>query len=211
MIIRVRESKHASYTPRQTFGATRIREGPRPLPEAGAEEGLPRRPRGRSPTEDRPSRLQERSVRRGSRTTTTRLYAPPKAAGGRRDFMFTNFNKPGNDAPETRRRRKVKPHGIGASTFRNPRCRGGTRRIAFSPRSEKGGNATGRGFIDRAIDDTRVSARLFLRGRKNGRRDRRVVRHDVPSTSLRNCSPQCAVTCAPFLLAILGTTNYSGK
>lgn len=85
-------------------------EGPRPLLEAGAEEGLPRHLCGRSPTEDRPSRLQERSARRRSRTTTTRLYAPPEAAGGRRDFMFTNFKKPGNDVSETRRQRKVKPH-----------------------------------------------------------------------------------------------------
>lgn len=142
------------------------------------------------------------SARRGSRTTTARLHAPSKAAGGRRDFMFTNFSKPGNDALETSR--PTSSCTESAHRYRaypSPR-RGGTRRAtlftatdrerAGTPRSPRGGFYRSR---DRRHARFRrpTSPPTAESGRERGRRDdeeyRPASRRRVTSTGFaRNCS-----------------------
>lgn len=152
--------------------------------------------------EDRPRKIVHlsfsSSARRGSRTTTARLYAPPEAAGSRRDFMFTNFSKPGNDAPETSRPMSSCTESASASRHRDypSPWRDAPRRAALRclPRRigkgrERRGRPSTRGdFIDRAIDGTRVSAVRLLsrRQRVGGKADGgmtkgTILRHDVAS------------------------------
>lgn len=100
-VIRVRDNKRSTRRRRQKTSdrADTVRG---PHPEAGTKHPATRRLCGRSPQKIVPSTFRS-SVRRRSRSTTTRLRASPVAARGRQDFMFTNFSKPGNDAPEIRR------------------------------------------------------------------------------------------------------------
>lgn len=123
---------------RKISGGTRREEREELLPE----RGFVRRPledrRGRADESGCPeSRERERRTEEDSRirgngdattktttATTARTYAPSLAASGRRDFMFTNFIKPGNDALDRNRRPIVAESAMPASS----RPRRGTRR-----------------------------------------------------------------------------------
>jgi len=186
----VRESKHKRQRERKWPGSGSAR-----FPEVLQVEERKERSYVLFSEEDRLQKIVPSSAapEEDHRTTTARLYAPPEAAGSRRDFMFTNFSKSGNDndAPETAEIESAggddKLHGIGASEmselqkyptpWRDAPRRAALRfRVALAVYDEsgKGGNAaTPRGdFIDHTIDGTRVSAvRLLPRQRVGGKAD----------------------------------------